>query len=190
MPLRVRLIVLIGLVLVISLAGGAMLVAWRAAHSVQTELRAALDVGTKTIRNGYDDIAGTDDRAKELRRLVATFNGNRHVRATLLDAKGNPAAMSELFPPTQSVPSWFVRLIMNRPPAVRLTVPPSIGDGSAIMLQAEPTNEIGEVWGQSRDAVLVLAGFAALSALLMSIVVGRALRSRRSRRSTIGESES
>ena len=177
MPLRVRLIVLIGLVLVISLAGGAMLVAWRAAHSVQTELRAALDVGTKTIRNGYDDIAGTDDRAKELRRLVATFNGNRHVRATLLDAKGNPAAMSELFPPTQSVPNWFVRLIMNRPPAVRLTVPPSIGDGSAIMLQAEPTNEIGEVWGQSRDAVLVLAGFAALSALLMSIVVGRALRS-------------
>ena len=44
MPLRVRLIVLIGLVLLISLACGSALVGWRAANSVRTELRAALDV--------------------------------------------------------------------------------------------------------------------------------------------------
>src|SRR5262249_20180513 len=49
--------------------------------------------------------------------------------------------------------------------------------GGAIILEADPTNEVGEVWAESRDAVLVLAGFAALSALLISIVVGRALRS-------------
>ena len=177
MPLRVRLIVLVGLVLVISMASGSVLVAWRAAHSVQTELRAALDVGTKTIRNGYDDIAGANDPAKELRRLVATFNGNRHVRATLLDAEGQVVAKSELFPPTQPVPGWFTRLIMSRPPAVHLSVPTGIDAGSVIVLQADPTDETGEVWDQSRDAVGVIAGFAALSALLVSIVVGRALRS-------------
>ena len=44
------------------------------------------------------------------------------------------------------------------------------------MLQADPINEIGEVWEDSRDAVLVLAGFALLSALLIYAVVGRALR--------------
>jgi two-component system sensor histidine kinase UhpB len=177
MPLRVRLIVLVGLVLLISLAGGSVLVAWRAAHSVRTELRAALDVGTKTIRNGYDDIAGADDRAKEMRRLVATFNGNRHVRATLLDAAGNTEARSELFPPTRPVPGWFTRLIMSRPPAIRLPVPTGADGGSVIVLQADPTDETGEVWDQSRDAVSVLAGFAALSALLIAIVVGHALRS-------------
>ena len=58
MPLRVRLIALVGLVLLLSLGGGSVLVAWHAASSVRTELRAALDVGANTIRNGFDDLAG------------------------------------------------------------------------------------------------------------------------------------
>jgi two-component system sensor histidine kinase UhpB len=177
MPLRVRLIVLVGLVLLLCLGAGSVLVAWHAASSVQTELRAALDVGANTIHNGFDDLAGSDDRAKELRHLVATFNGNRHVHATLLDAQGRPAATSRLFAPTQRVPDWFLRLIADAPTPVRLAVPAVFDDGGAIVLQADPTNEIGEVWTQSRDAVLVLAGFAVLSGLLMSAVLGRALRS-------------
>ena len=87
MPLRVRLTALVGLVLLVSLAGGGMLVAWHAAGRVQTELRAALDVGANTIRNGFDDLAGASDIAQELRHQVATFNGNRHLHATLLDAR-------------------------------------------------------------------------------------------------------
>src|SRR5271163_1113288 len=90
MPLRLRLIALIGVVLVVSLAGGSVLVGWHAARSVRTELRAALDVGAKTIRNGIDRAAGTDDGASWLRQLVATFNGNRHVRATLIDRQDQP----------------------------------------------------------------------------------------------------
>ena len=177
MPLRVRLIALVGLVLLLCLGGGSVLVGWHAASSVRTELRAALDVGANTIRNGFDDLAGSDDRAKELRHLIATFNGDRHVRATLLDAQGRPVATSRLFAPTQRVPDWFLRLIAAAPNTVRLPMPAVFDDGGAIVLQSDPTNEIGEVWVQSRDAVLVLAGFAVLSVMLMSAVLGRALRS-------------
>ena len=173
MPLRVRLIVLIGLVLLVSLAGGSVLVAWRAANSVRTELRAALDVGTQTIRNGIDELAAPEDRAKGLRHLVATFNGNRHVRATLLDVRDQPVAVSSLFVPPHPAPRWFRDLIAVDLGTVRVPMPPG---GDAIVLQADPTNEIGEVWADSRDAVLVLAGFALLSALLICTVVGRALR--------------
>ena len=74
MPLRVRLIALIGLVLLVSLACGSVLVGWHAAKSVRTELRAALDVGAKTIRNGIDELR-THGRA---RRRVAAFG--RHVQ--------------------------------------------------------------------------------------------------------------
>ena len=87
MPLRMRLIALIGSGAAGQSGGGSVLVGWHAASSVRTELRAALDVGTKTMRNGIDELARADDRADELRHLVATFNGNRHVRATLLDAR-------------------------------------------------------------------------------------------------------
>ena len=59
---------------------------------------------------------------------------------------------------------------------MRLPVPPASDGGAIIVLQADPLNEVGEVWGESRDAVLVLAGFALLSALLICAAVGRALR--------------
>ncbi len=176
MPLRMRLIALVGLVLLASLACGSVLVGWHAANSVQTELRAALDVGANTIRNGFDDLVGADDRAAGLRHLVATFDGNRHVRAALIDELDRPVATSVLFVPTQIVPGWFRRLIAGDPGAVRVPVPPARDGSAVIVLQADPANEIGEVWGESRDAVLVLAGFALLSALLISAAVGRALR--------------
>lgn len=51
MPLRVRLILLVALVLLISLAFGSVLIGWHAVKSVRTELRAALDVGSNTVRN-------------------------------------------------------------------------------------------------------------------------------------------
>jgi two-component system sensor histidine kinase UhpB len=176
MPLRLRLIVLIALVLLVSLGCGSVLVGWHAAGSVRTELRAALDVGTQTIRNGVDELGRSDDRARALRRLVATFNGNRHVRAILLDARDQPLAASSLFAPTQNVPGWFRHLLAGRPDAVRLAVTEAPDGITAIVLQADPVNEIGEVWADSRDAVVVLAGFALLSALLICAVIGRALR--------------
>ncbi len=177
MPLGVRLTALVGLVLLVSIAGGGMLVAWHAAGRVQTELRAALDVGANTIRNGFDDLAGASDIAQELRHQVATFNGNRHLHATLLDARNQPVARSVLLAPTRPAPDWFLRLIRGQPRAIRLPVPPAFESGGVILLQADPTNETVEVWEGSCDAMLVLAGFAALTALLTSAVVGRALRS-------------
>jgi two-component system sensor histidine kinase UhpB len=173
MSLRVRLIVLVGLVLLASLACGSALIAWHAAASVRTELRAALDVGARTIRNGFDDLSRSSDRAADLRHLIATFNGNRHVRATLIDAQGQPLTVSQLFQPTLAVPDWFRHIIAGHPGVVRLAVPEST---AAVILQAEPVNELGEVWGESRDAVLMLAIFALLSALLICTAVGRALR--------------
>ena len=176
MPLRVRLIVLVALVLFASLACGSVLVGWRAVNSVRVELRAALDVGIQTVHNGFDDLAHDDDRAAGLARLIATFNGNRHVRATLLDASGQPVAASKLLAPSQPAPDWFRYLIGGDFPDQRLAAPSSLDSGAAIVLHADPTNEVAEVWDEARDAMSVLAGFALLSALLLYAAVGRALR--------------
>ena len=176
MPLRVRLIVLVGMVLLASLAGGSALVGWRAVNSVRIELRAALDVGIQTVYNGYDDLAHDDDRPAGLHRLVATFDGNRHVRAILLDPNGLLVATSTLLVPAQPAPGWFRRLIAVDLPPERLPVPPRLEAGAAILLHADPANEVAEVWNEARDAISILAGFASLSAVLLYVAVGRALR--------------
>ena len=176
MPLRVRLILLVGLVLLVCLGGGSVLVVLRADGQVQTELRAALHVGAKTVHNGFDDMAGVSDRSADLRRLVATFNGNRHVQAMLLGDHDQVLAASRLAVPADPVPVWFRTLIDRNPAALRLPIPWPDTDAAAIVLQPNPVNEIGEVWGDTRDIVLILGGFALLSILVVSMVVGRALR--------------
>lgn len=173
MPLRVRLVALVCLVLLISLAAGGALIGWHAGGRVRTELRAALHVGANRVRHELKELRTAEDRATELRRLVATFDGDRHVRATLLDAAGAPVATSGILAPTQRVPAWFAHLIGGQVAAVEIPAP----DGTLVLLQPDPANELGEVWGDSRDTMLVLAGFAALCAALVSVVVGRALRS-------------
>lgn len=49
MPLRVRLIALVGMVLLASLVCGSILVGWHAARSVQAELQTVRDVGVQTV---------------------------------------------------------------------------------------------------------------------------------------------
>ena len=176
MPLRVRLIMLIGLVLLASLACGSALVGWHDANAVRVELRAALDVGVQTVHNGFDDLARDQDRKTGLRRLVTTFDGNRHVRATLLDSNDRPVAASALLVPSYPGPAWFHRLVGGDLSAARLPVPPDIERGAAILLQTDSTNEVAEVWGETRDAISILAGFALLSALLLYAAAERALR--------------
>jgi two-component system sensor histidine kinase UhpB len=163
----------VGVILLVSLAGGGALIVWHAAGRVQTELRAALGVGANAVRNGLKELRTADDRTAELRRLIATFDGNRHVRATLFDATGSTTARSSLFVPIQKVPGWFACLIGN--PTLPLQIPADLG--TSIVLEPDPANELDEVWEESRDTMLVLAAFAVLSALLVSAVVGRALRS-------------
>ncbi len=176
MPLRLRLIVVIGLVLLVSLAGGSLQVAWHAAGRVRTELNAALDGGANTVHNGLRDLSPSDDRSAELRHLIATFDGNRHVRAVLLNEQDQPLATSKLLRPKHPVPGWFLTVIGGTLATQRFSVPRAGKGGAAIVLWTDPGNEAGEVWGEARDSLLVLGGFATLTALLICAAIGRALR--------------
>ena len=119
MPLRVRLISLVALVLLASLACGSILVGWHAANSVRTELRAALDVGVKTIRNGFDELAATIRRVS-CDSWSRTFNGNRHVRAHAAGCAGQPLSNPGCSRRRSPYRGWFRWLIGEQPATVRL----------------------------------------------------------------------
>jgi two-component system sensor histidine kinase UhpB len=173
MSLRSRLVLCLAGVLAVTLGLGCALAGWRAAASVRTELQSALAVGRQAIANGLAGGAASD---AELRRLVASFDGNRHVRATLTAARGAVIAASQLQDPARPIPSWFARAIDPELAPVVLAVSLGSADDAAITLRADARNEIGEVRDQAVDAALMLAVFFGLTVLLIHWVVGRALR--------------
>ena len=175
MSLRTRLIASIILVLLVSLGAGCASAGWNAARSVRTEMQAALAVGEQAVRHGLEDLPGSRDASADLRQLVQDFDGDRHVRAALLDAAGHALVVSALPRPAQPAPGWFVRLVAPDLPPERRLVETEAGR-RVVVLEAEPLNEAGEVWTQLRDSMAVLTLFCVLSAVLVSLVVSRALR--------------
>jgi C4-dicarboxylate-specific signal transduction histidine kinase len=73
MSLRFRLIGLVCLVLLISLALGGGIAYTNASRSVRTEMRAALLVGGQTMENAIERLQTTPDALSDLANLVASL---------------------------------------------------------------------------------------------------------------------
>jgi two-component system sensor histidine kinase UhpB len=172
MSLRIRLIASIVIVLLVSLCVGGAVAGWHAIRSVRTEMQAALAVSAQTIRNGLDGLPDARDPVAELGRLVRTFDGDRHIRAVLRDAAGRLRAASVPAKLAPNVPPWFITFLAPTLAPLGLDV----GAGSAIMVEPDPRNEIGEVWTQLQDDLVAVGLSCGLNIVLVGIVVGRALR--------------
>jgi two-component system sensor histidine kinase UhpB len=172
MSLRVRLIASIVVVLLVSLCVGGVAAGWHAVRSVRTELQAALAVGVQTLRNGIDGLPQARDPENELKQLVRAFDGDRHILAELWDTTGQVRVASAMPRLAPRVPEWFVALLAPSIAPARFEV----GTGNTITLEPDPRNEVGEVWTQLRDALVAIGLSCGLSIVLVSLVVGRALR--------------
>ena len=162
-----------------SLAVGAGALLWDARRSVDAELASAMASAAQAVRTGLQDASLQQGRAPDpaaavLPRLVAVFDGNRHIRAVLLDAAGARVLASHPFTPDNPPPAWFIALIDPHAPVQRLAAPPGAGY-SAIRLEPDPVNEIGEVWTGLRDAILIVALLSGLALVLIRRAVTRAL---------------
>ena len=128
MSLRARVVALIGTVLLVSMLMGALVAGYQARQALSAELAAGLGGARQTVNGAFEDLPKSDHPARDLRQLVATFDGNRHVQTTLLAADGRPAAASRTQTPGRRPPPWFRNLLGPTPRPVTIDVPP-IGSG-------------------------------------------------------------
>jgi two-component system sensor histidine kinase UhpB len=176
MTLRARLIVLVGFVLFVSLLSGGMLAWWHAAQSARAEMQAALLAGEHRVRDSIEHLAEVTDREGDLRRLIATFNADRHVRAMLLDSAGRSLASSVLSTPLHPEPDWFFDLLGVGPTTTLIAIGANVAAEKAIELKTDPHNEVSEVWIEFRDGMVIVLLFCVLSFALIYWMAGRSLR--------------
>jgi two-component system sensor histidine kinase UhpB len=176
MSLRFRLISLVCIVLLISLALGAGIAYSNASRSVRTEMRAALLVGRQTVETAIERLQGVPNPARDIDEVVASFKGNRHLRVRLSGeaaAFATPAAEKAIL---GGVPRWFVGVIGVTPETERIPVTISGRDYGMIVLETDPYNETLEVWNEFTDSLVTLTIFGGLTILLIYAFVGRILR--------------
>jgi len=173
MSLRARIVAAIAAVLLVSAILGAGLAGWRAKQALREELAAALTGGRQTVESAYEDLPRSDHPARDLDQLIATFDGNRHLRAMLVAPDGRPLARSRVLPAAPA-PPWFAALVQSDLPPESLPAP--VAGGRRVVLTPVWANDVGEAWAQFLDLVLVLGGAFLLGSGLVWLTIGRALK--------------
>src|SRR5262249_34968235 len=140
----------------------------RAKQSVQTEMQAAL-------RGGADIVADAPKASpSDLEHIVRSFDGARHLRVTLQNPSGKIVARSTLSDSSRGAPDWFSNPIAPVTSSLRIAGPPQPA-GWILTLTTDPSNEIAEVWGQTRDALVALLVFSIGVGVLTFLLIGRSL---------------
>lgn len=174
MSLRLRVLTAIALVLLLGAGAGAALATWDARRVLHEELQAAMLGGRQTVESAFEDLPRSDHPQRDLRQLVATFNGNRHVIATLREGGSGAVASSAPYRRTLAAPAAYRALLDPHLADIALSTPAA--GGATIVLHAAPDNDVADSWRQFLGALLVLASVSAASVALVHVLIGRALR--------------
>ena len=175
MSIQRRLAISITLVLMLSLGVGFGLTYGHVLSKVRTETQAALEVGADAARNALDAADRAVDPLKALRRVVADFDGDRHLVAALIASDGRVIAQSRLLAPDDAAPRWFYRLV-GIPSASRvIPLAPDLDHFGTLVLRTDPHNEVAEAWSDARLTLAIMAVFFSMVLTLAFVTIRAAL---------------
>ena len=175
MTIQRRLALSFTLVLALSLAIGLGLTYGHVLSKVRTETQAALTVGVDSVKNALDLPAQVDDPGAVVRRVVADFDGDRHLRAVLEAHDGAIVAQSRPLAPEEGAPPWFYRLVASAPARLEIALPSTLAGVGRLILQTDSHNEVAEAWSDTRLTLTILAFFFAMVLLLAFATIKGAL---------------
>jgi two-component system sensor histidine kinase UhpB len=172
MPLQLRLLgSIFGLLVLALLLGGGLLI-WHAREEVRVEVTTAFQGAEHSVR---DTLKSDVEHTVTLRQVVASFEGQRHVRAALVNEKGRVLVHSEIRHLTDPAPVWFARLMTPPPMAssfrINLKRFPC-----TVELHSDPASEIADVWARARDAFFIMLLFCVGTMGLVALFIAHALR--------------
>lgn len=177
MTLRLRLIRTVALVLLATLAISALLTYWHAQNKIEVELASGIAVAESTTRLAVDDAARSADPREGLRRVVHAFDGNRHVRAALLDPDGHEIDTSKvLAPDDEEAPEWLFSILTQPVKIVRIPLPGPLTQYGMVLLESDQRSETAEVWNDMQLSLTTLVTFCGLVLGLIYWTLGRVLQ--------------
>jgi two-component system, NarL family, sensor histidine kinase UhpB len=175
LPLRLLLVRSIALIFLATLALSTLLVFWRAYEKVEADMAASLVAGQRAVANAADETDGISQPGWRLQHIVANFNGDRNVRATLQTAD-NSLVRSILAPPARPVPSFLYKLLSGTQLVATVDLPSALKSSGTLRLETDAHNDILGLWDDAKNLLFLLALFAATCLLVLYFMLGRALR--------------
>lgn len=162
--------------LCILLLGGSIAV-WQARQAVDREIDASINLAAQLIQFGFSQTLFNE--ADWLRR-INSLQETRHLEIQLLAPSGRllnvprhaPADAGEEVPPR-----WFIALVGGKHSKTEQPIVTADGKQFVLSIQANPLDEITEVWGESIAFLVSLSVLTVLTFLAVHLAFNKALNS-------------
>lgn len=158
---------------------GGLITIWQVRLSVKTELDASLSLAAQLIQLNFPNTSqGRFDVDAWLSRFI-TLEQTRHLSIQLKQPSGQTLQFTAK-PKTETEsqpPDWFIKLISAQTPKIEQQLRHENGETLSLIIQANPIDEIGEAWKESRMFFGTLSLMMALTFLAVNLLFNRTLSS-------------
>jgi two-component system sensor histidine kinase UhpB len=182
MSLRFRLNLFITLLFALIFVSGSIYVIHNARKAVKDEVGATADLTLQLVNIALKSVAGSEKVGQQTSVLekIAALESTRHLNIELYrtddplrSMPGHPSVTE--IPITADAPSWFIQLVKPAPIELRHVVDEPGITYTAILIKADPSDEISEAWAETRGVLGLLVVFVVLANVLVYITLGRGL---------------
>ncbi len=179
MSLRFRLNMLITLLFALILLAGSFYVINNARTAVKEEMQSVSKLTLQLIEIALmsNTASSTSEIQQSVLESIANLESTRHLEIELYKT-GNIGSMVpvKIIPTIDAqAPEWFIRMVKPQPVEYRRVFRESLTAYTEILIRANPSDEITEVWNETRGVLGLLVLFAVLANILVYIILGRGL---------------
>lgn len=174
MSLKFRLLVIITLILLINFAAAGYFMVQNGRQAVAYEMVSSTQLARGLLINALPTLRFSNDLSERLTLIVDSVRHTRHIRAWFEDMNGQPLIGQEermAFFNKPDAPDWFIRLMEPEAVAFRRLITRGSQSYGYLVVEADPSDEVNEVW----QDIKVLLGLGAFFGTLVLILVYLAL---------------
>lgn len=179
MSLRFRLNILITLLFALILLAGSFYVIDNARTAVKEEMQSVSKLTLQLIEIALmsNTASSTSEIQQSVLENIANLESTRHLEIEIYQT-GNVSSMVpvRIIPTINAqAPEWFIRMVKPQPVEYRRVFRESVTAYTEILIRANPSDEITEVWNETKGVLGLLVLFALLANILVYISLGRGL---------------
>jgi two-component system sensor histidine kinase UhpB len=131
---------------------GSSIVIWQARDAVNKEINSSINLAVQLINFGFSQSSQTPFNETGWLPKINSLNQTRHLSLQLKEPSGHIISFTHNIQQTDNnerPPQWFINLVIVDYPKVEHIITRANGEQITLIIQANPLDEITEVWQES-----------------------------------------
>lgn len=192
MSLKFRLLLIITLILLFNFTAAGYFMVQNARMAVASEMASSTQLARGLLINALPTLRFSNDLSERLTLIVDSVRHTRHIRAWFEDMNGQPLIGQEermAFFNKPDAPDWFIRLMEPEAVAFRRLITRGSQSYGYLVVEADPSDEVNEVWQDVKVLLVLGAFFGSLILILVYLALYQGLKPLRQLAEALGKLE-